>query len=175
MVVAPTGLADIEKREALELRPSRLYRVLVAKNALLFWSRRLKCSPSDSKWRAEACDERPLVAHLIVMLVFLRLEGGRTSPMRISKQDVEYIANLSRIKLSEDAKEKFADQMADILDYMEKLNELDTDGVEPMAHATDLRNVFREDKPEKSLEREKSLANSPSQADGFFKVTKVIE
>lgn len=94
---------------------------------------------------------------------------------KIRKKDVEYIAKLARLKLSEKEKEKFAKQLDQILKYVDKLNELDTEKVKPTSHVLPLKNVFRKDKVGKSLGVEKVLGNAPEKARGFFKVPKVIE
>jgi aspartyl-tRNA(Asn)/glutamyl-tRNA(Gln) amidotransferase subunit C len=95
--------------------------------------------------------------------------------MDIGVKEIEHIANLSRITLTVDEKNTFAKQLTNILDYIEKLNELDTDEVQPMAYATSLKNVFREDEIKSSFSRQEILELSPSCANGFFKVPKVIE
>ncbi|MHC4267682.1 MAG: Asp-tRNA(Asn)/Glu-tRNA(Gln) amidotransferase subunit GatC [Planctomycetota bacterium] len=95
--------------------------------------------------------------------------------MDISIKDIEKVAGLSRINLTIEEKSTFRRQLADILDYMEKLNELNTDDVQPMAYATSQKNVFREDKIESSFARQEILKLSPSNSNGFFKVPKVIE
>ncbi len=66
--------------------------------------------------------------------------------MNIGIEQIEQVASLSRISLTDEEKDIFREQLTDILGYIEKLNELDTDDVQPMAYATSLRNVFREDK-----------------------------
>ncbi len=95
--------------------------------------------------------------------------------MDISIKDIEKVASLSRINLTIEEKNTFRRQLTDILDYMEKLNELNTDDVQPMAYATSQKNVFREDKVESSFARQEILELSPSNSNGFFKVPKVIE
>lgn len=95
--------------------------------------------------------------------------------MDISIKQIEQVASLSRIKLTDEEKDIFREQLTDILGYIEKLNELDTDDVPPMAYATSLKNVFREDKQEPSFARQEILELSPSSANGFFKVPKVLE
>ena len=95
--------------------------------------------------------------------------------MAITKQEVEKIAQLARINMSESERDEFAQQLSDILDYVEKLSELATDDVEPLASALDLHNVFREDTPGESLARRDALSNAPDHTDEFFKVPKVIE
>ena len=94
---------------------------------------------------------------------------------KITKKDVEYVAKLARLKLSEKEKEKFAKHLDQILKYIDKLNELDTKKVKPTSHVLPLKYVFREDKVGKSLKVEKVLENAPEKVKGFFKVPKVIE
>lgn len=94
---------------------------------------------------------------------------------KITKKDVEHVAKLARLRLSEKEKEKFAKQLDQILKYVDKLNELDTEKVKPTSHVLPLKNVFREDKAGKSLKVEKVLENAPEKVKGFFKVPKVIE
>ncbi len=95
--------------------------------------------------------------------------------MDIDIKQIEQVATLSRIKLTDEEKDIFREQLTDILGYIEKLNELDTDEVQPMAYATSLKNVFREDKQESSFPHQDILELSPSSANGFFKVPKVLE
>ncbi len=94
---------------------------------------------------------------------------------KITKKDVEYVAKLARLKLSEEEKERFTKQLDQILKYVGKLNKLDTEKVKPTSHVLPLKNVFREDKVGKSLEVEKALENAPEKARGFFKVPRIIE
>ncbi|HEY6011945.1 MAG TPA: Asp-tRNA(Asn)/Glu-tRNA(Gln) amidotransferase subunit GatC [Nitrospirota bacterium] len=95
--------------------------------------------------------------------------------MKISKQEVEHVAKLARLELSEQEKEKLTDQLSNILTYVEKLNELDTKGIEPTAHVLDIKNVMRDDVSRPSLPQERALANAPDKAAGHFKVPKIIE
>ncbi|MGR3310260.1 MAG: Asp-tRNA(Asn)/Glu-tRNA(Gln) amidotransferase subunit GatC [Candidatus Brocadiales bacterium] len=95
--------------------------------------------------------------------------------MGITKKELEHIVVLSRLELNEEEKELFSRQLGDILAYIEKLNELNTEHVEPMAYAATFNNVFREDKTVPSLPQEMALQNSPSQTLGFFKVPKVLD
>ena len=71
--------------------------------------------------------------------------------MKISKQEVEHVAKLARLELSEQEKETLTDQLSNILTYVEKLNELDTDGIEPMSHAVPMENAFRADEVKPSI------------------------
>lgn len=95
--------------------------------------------------------------------------------MKISKQEVEHVAKLARLELTDQEKEKLTDQLSNILTYVEKLNELDTKGVEPTAHVLDINNVMRSDEPGESLTQERALANAPDKAAGHYKVPKIIE
>ena len=96
--------------------------------------------------------------------------------MAITKKDVEYVAKLARIKMSDKETEEFAGQLDNIIKYMDKLNELDTKDIKPTAHILDIKNVTREDGlPNESLSNEEILKMAPDKEDKFFKVPKVIE
>jgi aspartyl-tRNA(Asn)/glutamyl-tRNA(Gln) amidotransferase subunit C len=94
--------------------------------------------------------------------------------MKITKQTVEHVARLARLEITETEKEAFSQQLSNILTYVEKLNALNTEGVEPTATVLGQTNVFREDKPRPSLPVERALAGAPEQAGGFFVVPKII-
>jgi len=94
--------------------------------------------------------------------------------VRITANDVEHVAKLSRLYLSEEEKENYTQTLNSILEYMEILNRVDTCEVEPTAHVLPLKNVFREDKLHKCLDRELALANAPEEEDGCFKVPRII-
>ncbi len=94
--------------------------------------------------------------------------------MSVTVNEVEKIAKLARIVLNEREKEELTGQMNEILAYIDKLNELDTENIEPMSHPLDLKNVFRDDALKESLPQSKALENAPSKTDKFFKVPKVI-
>ncbi len=93
----------------------------------------------------------------------------------ITEEQVRHVAKLSRLKLTDEQVHQFTRQMGDILEYVKKLNELDTTNVEPTAHAASLRNVFREDKAVPGMGIEKVLQNAPDRDGSFFKVPRVIE
>lgn len=93
----------------------------------------------------------------------------------ISRQEVEYVAHLARLEIDDAQKDKFTAQLNDILLYIDKLNELDTKGIEPMSHAIAVTNAFREDNVLDSIGTEKALANAPDARGEFFRVPKVIE
>ena len=91
----------------------------------------------------------------------------------ITIKDVEHVAKLSRLALSEEEKEKFAPQLNAVLEYVNELNEVDTTGVEPMAHSIKISNVMRDDIVKQEFTREEMLQNAPEEEDGFFKVPKI--
>jgi aspartyl-tRNA(Asn)/glutamyl-tRNA(Gln) amidotransferase subunit C len=93
----------------------------------------------------------------------------------ITRKDVEHVALLSRLELTDNEVEKFTGQLNAILGYIDMLNRLDTAGVEPTAHVLPLKNVMRADEVRPSLPRELALANAPEQEDGYFKVPKILE
>lgn len=95
--------------------------------------------------------------------------------MKMTVADIEYVARLARLELSPGEKEIFAGQMATILGYVEKLKEVDTEGITPTSHAVPMENAFREDSVQPSIGLEKALANAPEIAGTFFAVPKVIE
>lgn len=95
--------------------------------------------------------------------------------MKITLETVEYVAGLARLNLSEKEKEIMSSQMGDILDYMDKLNSIDTIGVPPLEHVEHMTNIFREDVVKDSFDREQILANAPDKDAGAFRVPKIVE
>lgn len=95
--------------------------------------------------------------------------------MSISKEQVHQVAHLARLKLNEQEAEQFTHQLNQILEFAAKLNELDTEHVEPTSHVLPLSNVLRDDRVVPSIAREKALQNAPEQQDGMFKVPAVFE
>ena len=93
----------------------------------------------------------------------------------ISDETSEYVGILAKLELSDEEKEAAKKDMGRMLDYIDKLNELDTSGVEPMSHVFPMTNVFREDVVTNGDERDKILLNAPEQKDGAFKVPKTVE
>ena len=87
----------------------------------------------------------------------------------ISDETIDYVGILAKLELSEEEKEKAKKDMESMLDYIDKLNELDTEGVEPMSH------VFREDVVTNSDDRENILKNAPDEQDGMFNVPKTFD
>jgi len=94
--------------------------------------------------------------------------------MKITKEEIVHIANLARLDLDEESISMFAMQIDNILQYVDMLNRVDTEGVAPTSHAIFLTNAFREDKVKEHLDRSKALANAPEKEDGNFVVPKVI-
>jgi aspartyl-tRNA(Asn)/glutamyl-tRNA(Gln) amidotransferase subunit C len=94
--------------------------------------------------------------------------------MAITIEDVEHIAKLANLSFSQEEKEKFTRQLAEIIAYVEKLNELDTTNVPPTYHVLELSNVYRGDVEGECLSPEEATANAPKKMDNFFSVPKVI-
>jgi aspartyl-tRNA(Asn)/glutamyl-tRNA(Gln) amidotransferase subunit C len=94
--------------------------------------------------------------------------------MKISKEEVIYVADLARLDVDSELIDKFAEQLGTILEYMETLKSVDTKGVRPTSHAISMTNAFREDDEERHFSRNSSLANAPDKADGNFIVPKVV-
>lgn len=95
--------------------------------------------------------------------------------MKIEKQEVEYVAHLARLEFSAGETERFTSQLNDILLYMEKLNEVDTSGIEPLSSSISLNNAFREDLVGTSLGPDPALANAPEARAGCFLVPRIVE
>ena len=95
--------------------------------------------------------------------------------MQITKELVEYVAELSRIKLDEASTEKMQKELGAIVDYMEILNQLDTENVEPLSHVFSITNVMREDDVKPSYDRADILQNAPEHTDETFIVPKTVE
>lgn len=95
--------------------------------------------------------------------------------MKITKEEVLNVGNLARLELDSAGIEKLAVQIGTILDYVDMLNQVDTEGVPPTSHAIFLTNVFREDDPHQHLANDAALANAPDSDDGVFLVPRVID
>ena len=93
----------------------------------------------------------------------------------ISDETIEYVKILAKLELSEEEKEQAKTDIGRILYYIDKLNELDTSGVEPLSHVFQVSNVFREDVVTNQDERERILKNAPARKDDSFKVPKTVE
>jgi aspartyl-tRNA(Asn)/glutamyl-tRNA(Gln) amidotransferase subunit C len=95
--------------------------------------------------------------------------------MAVTKKDVEHIAKLAKLKFDENEKEKLQGELNKILEYIDKLNELELDPVEPLENINETENVFREDVAEVCLTKEEALKNAPAKTENFFRVPKVLE
>lgn len=93
----------------------------------------------------------------------------------IGDQDVEHVARLARLALSEGERGRMRDQLSAILQYIDKLKAIDVAGVEPTSHAVPLVNVMRDDEPEPCLPQTEALANAPDPVGEFFRVPRIIE
>ena len=94
---------------------------------------------------------------------------------KITLEDVEYVASLAQLTLDEEAKQRLLREMGDLLAYVDKLNELDTDDVEPMMHVLDISNVYREDIVTGSLDHEAALKNAPKTDGSYFLVPRILD
>lgn len=106
-----------------------------------------------------------------------RLSASRFNPlavMSVSREDVRHVAQLARLDFSEEEEGQMAEELSQILDYVDKLDELDTSGVPPMSHVLDITNVFRPDEVEERIDRGQALEPAPEADDEFFQVPKVI-
>jgi len=95
--------------------------------------------------------------------------------MRLTPEEVEHVALLGRLRLSNEERVRFTTQLNSILEHFEQLQQLDTSGVPPMSHAVAMSNVFREDEPEAPLSPDEALQNAPDSARDCFRVPRVIE
>jgi aspartyl-tRNA(Asn)/glutamyl-tRNA(Gln) amidotransferase subunit C len=89
--------------------------------------------------------------------------------------DIDYVANLARIALSDEERSLFSEQLEEILEYIEQLKTVDVEGVDPTAHAFPVTNVWREDIVRPGLTQEEAIGNAPESRDGMFVVPKVVE
>lgn len=101
--------------------------------------------------------------------------GGKKMANIISDETIEYVGILAKLDLSGEEKEKAKKDMGSMLDYIDKLNELDTTGVEPMSHVFPVKNVFREDVVVNGDDRENILKNAPEEKDGSFMVPRTVD
>ena len=94
--------------------------------------------------------------------------------MKITKKEILHVAHLARLELDDAAIDKFSDQIGTVLEYVDQLKGVDTEGVRPTSHAISLTNAFRDDEPREHLETDKALANAPESDEGSFIVPKVV-
>lgn len=102
-------------------------------------------------------------------------KSNGNDPVGIDAEQIEYLEQLARIRLTPDEKVRTRRDLSSILEYIEKLNELQTDDIEPMSHTVPMAPVFREDRAVNGDRRIEILRNAPEQKDGCFKVPKTVE
>ena len=95
--------------------------------------------------------------------------------MPLTPEEVRYNARLARVGLSDDEVSRFQNQLSQILDYFERLQEVDTENVPPTAHTLAMHNVMRDDEPHPSIDKEEVLANAPQREDDLFRVRAILE
>ncbi|SFB23410.1 MULTISPECIES: Asp-tRNA(Asn)/Glu-tRNA(Gln) amidotransferase subunit GatC [unclassified Bacillus (in: firmicutes)] len=93
---------------------------------------------------------------------------------RISLEEVKHVAKLARLAITDEEAVEFTKQLDAIISFADELNELDTENVEPTSHVLDMKNVMREDVPQKGLPREEVLRNVPEHQDGQIKVPSIL-
>lgn len=95
--------------------------------------------------------------------------------MSLSREQVEHVARLARVGLTEEDIERFSHQLSDVLDYFERLKEIDVENVPPTSHTLPLHNIMREDEPQPPFSVEGVLANAPDEEDGRIRVRAILE
>ena len=95
--------------------------------------------------------------------------------MKVTKKDLDTVATLSRLSIPEGQADRYIEQLDSFLAYVENLSAIDTENVEPTTYPLPIENVFREDVPRPSLDRDAALSNAPLKEDGYFKVPRVLE
>ena len=95
--------------------------------------------------------------------------------MKLTRQEVQHLAQLARLRLTDDEEAQLTGELSRILEFMDKLNQLDTTAVEPLAHVIDIVNAFRDDEVTNQPSPEAILANAPATDQSFFQVPKILE
>ena len=95
--------------------------------------------------------------------------------MKVTKETIDYVADLVKLSLTEEEKEQLAKDLDSIVSYMDTMNEIDTSEVQPLTHVLPIKNLFRQDVLKSSNDREQILSNAPSQKDGSFQVPKAVD
>jgi aspartyl-tRNA(Asn)/glutamyl-tRNA(Gln) amidotransferase subunit C len=95
--------------------------------------------------------------------------------MKLTRQEVQHLAQLARLRLTDDEEAQLTEELSRILEFMDKLNQLDTAAVEPLAHVIDIVNAFREDEVTNRPSPDAILANAPATDQSFFQVPKILE
>lgn len=94
--------------------------------------------------------------------------------MALSEKDVQYVAKLARLEVTDQETARYTQQLANILQYVEQLNKLDTSNVEPLTHPLDVKNIFRKDEVKPPLSQKDVLSNGPEVQSGHFRVPKIM-
>ena len=95
--------------------------------------------------------------------------------MKVTEQDIKTVASLSRLKIRDDESVQVLEQLDKFLTYVENLQSIDTENIEPTTYALPMQNIFRKDEVKPSLDRELAISNAPLAEDGYFKVPRVLE
>ena len=95
--------------------------------------------------------------------------------MKVTEKDIQTVASLSRLKISAEESAEVMNQLDKFLNYVENLQSIDTENIQPTTYALSMQNVFRADEVKKSLDRDLALSNAPLKEDGYFKVPRVLE
>lgn len=95
--------------------------------------------------------------------------------MALSREEVQHIAQLARVGIDEDEIARFGEHLSEILDYFQRLSQVDTEGIPPTAHTLPLHNIVRADEPQPSPDKEEILANAPHRQEDFFRVAVILE
>ena len=95
--------------------------------------------------------------------------------MKITREQVIHVADLARLKLTEEEQELITKDLENVINFADKLNELDIDNIDPTAHVIPIQNVFREDIKNESFDREELLKNAPESEEGCYSVPKIVE
>lgn len=104
-----------------------------------------------------------------------RSRGSMRYVVALTRSEVEHVAQLAHLGISEEEADKFSGQLSQILEYFSRLSQIDTEGLRPTSHTLPLENIFRHDEPSPSYDREAILANAPLRDGDYFRVRKVIE
>jgi len=110
---------------------------------------------------------------LLIFCVYVIIFSTWRYEFMITIKDVEHVAKLARLELTEAEKEKFSKQLGDVLKYVEQMNEVDTSNVEPLSHVVDFCNVMRDDEIHYDCTKEQLMKNAPEEENGFFRVPKI--
>lgn len=94
--------------------------------------------------------------------------------MKITKETVDQVATLAKLSFADSEKERIQEDLSKIIDFMEKINEVDTEGVEPLTHINESINVLREDEAIETITQEEALKNAPQKDSDYFKIPKVL-